>query len=208
VFTQAEEEAFAHWLSEMALRGMGLRPCEFLDFIEGLVKKEHRKTPFNDGRPGFGWYTAFMSRNKSIVSLKPETQLELCRSKVTKDITDKWYSSFRDFLICKNIIDKPSRIWNADETGFNMGSNKSKVIEPARVARVPHVTAGKQRLTVMYCGSASGQMMPPFLCTHSLHLELITPLLVLHTQRKDGWMLKPSQNSLNILTSLLDQSAL
>ena len=162
VFSQAEEEAFANWLSEMALRGMGLRPCEFLDFIQGLVKKEQRKTPFNDGRPGFGWYTSFMSRNKSLVSLKPETQLELCRSKVTKDKTDRWYSSFRDFLISKNLIDKPSRIWNADETGFNMGSNKSKVIGPARVTRVPHVTAGKQRLTVMYCGSASGQMMPPF----------------------------------------------
>ena len=162
VFTRAEEEAFAKWLSEMALRGMGLRPCEFLDFIQILVKKENRKTPFKDGRPGFGWYTSFMSRNKTLVSLKPETALELCRSKLTKDKTDQWYSSFKNFLISKNLIDKPSRIWNADETGFNMGSNKSKVIGPSRVARVPHVTAGKQRLTVMYCGSASGQMMPPF----------------------------------------------
>ncbi|WAQ98492.1 JERKL-like protein [Mya arenaria] len=162
VFTQAEEEAFAVWLSEMALRGMGLRPCEFLDFIQSIVVKEQRKTPFKDDRPGFGWYTSFMSRNKHLVSLKPETQLELCRSKVTKDRTDKWYACFKGFLIRKNLIDKPSRIWNADETGFSMGSNKSKVIGPARVSRVPHITAGKERLTVMYCGSASGQMMPPF----------------------------------------------
>lgn len=147
VFSQSEEEALANWLSEMALRGMGLRPCEFMDFIQTLVKKEQRETPFRDDRPGFGWYTSFMLRNKHLVSLKPETQLELCRSKVSKERTDKWYCSFREFLISKNIVDKPSRIWNADETGFNMGSNKSKVIGPARITRVPHITAGKQRLT-------------------------------------------------------------
>lgn len=62
------------------------------------------------------------------------------------------------------LIDKPSKIWNADETGFNMGSNKSKVIGPTRRdLGVPHISFGKQRLTVMFCGSASGQMMLPFL---------------------------------------------
>lgn len=45
-----------------------------------------------------------------------------------------------------------------------MGSNKSKVIGPTRRdLGVPHISFGKQRLTVMFCGSASGQMMPPFL---------------------------------------------
>lgn len=189
VFSKAEEEAFANWLSEMALRGMGLRPCEFLDFIQALVKKDKRKTPFTDDRPGFGWYTSFMLRNKSKISLKPETALELCRSKVTKDTTDKWYSSFRDFLIKKNLIDKPSKIWNADETGFNMGSNKSKVIGPSRVTRVPHVTAGKQRLTVMFCGSASGQMMPPFFIFPEPKPRGYNPLTsaIEGTQRRGGW---------------------
>ncbi|WAR05559.1 hypothetical protein MAR_020928 [Mya arenaria] len=122
----------------------------FLDFIQSIVINEQRKTPFKDERPGFGWYTSFMSRNKHLVSLKPKTQLKLCRSKVTKDRTDKWYACFKEFLISKNLIDKPSRIWNANETGFSMSSNKSKVIGPTRVSRVPHITAGKERLTVMY----------------------------------------------------------
>lgn len=164
IFSAAEEEAMAKWLSEMAERGLGLRPCEFLDFVKEIVIKEKRKTPFKDGRPGFGWYIAFKNRNSHIITTKPETALELNRAKVTKDVTDRWYSDFKTFLISKDLLDKPSRIWNADESGFNMGSNKSKVIGPARSTKshVPHVTAGKQRLTVMYCGNASGQMMPPF----------------------------------------------
>lgn len=43
-------------------------------------------------------------------------------------------------------------------------ATKKKVIGPtSRDLGVPHITFGKQRLTVMFCGSASGQMMPPFL---------------------------------------------
>ena len=42
----------ASWLQEMSLRGMGLHMCEFLDFVQEVVKKESRKVPFKDGRPG------------------------------------------------------------------------------------------------------------------------------------------------------------
>ena len=106
-----------------------------------------------------------MNRNSHIVSNRIETPLELKRSKVTKEKkTDKWYIDFRDFLIKINLIDEPSRIWNADETGFNMSSNKCKVIGPSRKDKnVSLISGGKQRLTVMFCGSASGQMMPPYM---------------------------------------------
>jgi hypothetical protein len=47
--------------------------------------------------------------------------------------------------------------------GFNIGANKSKVIGSARRdLAVPHITSGKQRLTVMFCGNAAGQMLPPY----------------------------------------------
>ncbi|XP_060563977.1 jerky protein-like [Ruditapes philippinarum] len=163
VFTEAEEEKMAEWLSEMAQRGLGLKPCEFLDFLEDVVKREKRKTPFKSGRPGKKWYYAFLNRNKHIISSRTETDLELKRSKVTKQKTDEWYNRFKDFLIDKELINLPGRIWNADEVGFNMGANKSKVIGPARRdLAVPHITSGKQRLTVMFCGNAAGQMLPPY----------------------------------------------
>ena len=149
IFSEAEEEKTALWLSEMAQRGLGLRMFEFLDFVEDIVKREKRNTPFKNGRPGKKWYYAFMQRNKHIISSRTETDLEMKRSKVTKEKTDLWYSKFRDFLIENNLIEAPSRIWNADEAGFNMGSNKSKVIGPSRKdLNVPHITSGKQRLTV------------------------------------------------------------
>ncbi|XP_014673791.1 PREDICTED: uncharacterized protein LOC106814043 [Priapulus caudatus] len=199
VFTR-EEEAMARWLREMAERGMGLRPGKFLDFVQIIVERENRSTPFKNNRPSHDWYYAFMKRNCKIVEMRKETLLENCRAKLTKNATDKWFGGFRDFLARADVLDKPSRIWNADETGFCMGSSasKQKIIGPPRkenAHQVPHVSGGnsKQRLTVMFCGSADGRMMPPFLVYPSPQPRGYNPLTgaiedseIAYT--KKGWM--------------------
>jgi hypothetical protein len=70
VFTEAEEESMARWLSEMAQRGLGLKRSEFLDFVQGVVKKEGRQTLFKDGRPSEQWYKGFKLRNAHIIDKK------------------------------------------------------------------------------------------------------------------------------------------
>lgn len=169
IFTKNKENAMAHWLKEMASRGMGLKPGDFLDFDQKLVTKEKKQTPFANNRPGYDWYYAYMRRNSHIVQMRTETPLETCRAKLTKEKTDNLYSSLRDFLTLKGLMDKPTCIWNADETRFSLGSTSGKVIGPTRTehpTQVPHLSGGhsKQRLTVMFCGSADGTMMPPSLC--------------------------------------------
>lgn len=74
----------AKWLCEMSQRGMGLRMCEFLDFVQSIVNKEKRQVPFKNGRPGKKWFYAFMNRNSHIINQRVETALELKRSQVTK----------------------------------------------------------------------------------------------------------------------------
>ena len=44
VFNANEEREFAEYLSEMAKRGLGLRPSEFLDMVQGIVLREERTT--------------------------------------------------------------------------------------------------------------------------------------------------------------------
>ena len=102
-----------------------------------------------------------------------------------------WYSKFRDFLISKDLVNSPSRIWNAVKARFNMVANKANVIgPPRRDLAVPHITSGKQRLTVMFCGNASGQMMPPYFVYPQPegYNPLIGALgvLILLTHKRDG----------------------
>ncbi|XP_041361896.1 uncharacterized protein LOC121377863 [Gigantopelta aegis] len=168
VFNSFEETAMSEWLCEMERRGMGLKPKEFLQFVHNIVKKEKRKNPFTNGHPGHKWYYSFMARNCNTVRIRTEVPLEACRSKLTREQVDNWYCRYRDFIIEKGLLESPSRIWNADETGFCMGSTPGKVIGPIKEKgsyHIPHVTGGssKERLTALFCASADGRMMPPFL---------------------------------------------
>ena len=68
---------------------MGLKPYEFFDMVELIVKKEKRNTPFKDGRPGYDWYRSFLQRNASIISPWSEVPLEACRAKLDKTTVDR-----------------------------------------------------------------------------------------------------------------------
>ena len=201
VLSKAEEESMAKWLKEMSERGMGLKPYEFMDFVQEFVKKDKRKTPFKDGRPGYDWYYAFLKRNENIVELRNETPLESCRAKLIKEQTDRWYNKFRDFLMSKDLLNSPSRIYNADETGFSLGSVAGRVIGSSRIhgsSQIPHVTGkSKQRITVMFCGAANGAMLPPFIIYPDPKPRGYNPLTgaiegseIVYT--KKGWMDAPT----------------
>ena len=79
---------------------------------------------------------------------------------------DTWFERYKVFLSERDMLDKPHEICNADETGFTMGSKAGKGIGPYRSNyshNIPHVSGEsfKQRLTVMYCANAEGQLMVP-----------------------------------------------
>ena len=89
-----------------------------------------------------------------------------CRAMLTKDKVDKWYSHYRDLVANLGVLEKPKRIFNSEETGFSLESKTGNVIGPLKKdsVQLPHVSGGhsKQRLTDMFCGSANGNMIPPF----------------------------------------------
>ncbi|WAR09937.1 LOW QUALITY PROTEIN: hypothetical protein MAR_035013 [Mya arenaria] len=131
ILREAEEEYMTNWLSKVAQRGMGLRMCGV------LIKREKRKVPFKGRRPGKKWYYSFMSRNSHIISTRYETDLEMKRSKVTKEKTDQKYNNFRDFV------------------------NKGKVIGPTRQdLGVPRKTSVKTYTFVLW--ECFRPIMPPY----------------------------------------------
>ena len=98
-----------------------------------------------------------------------------------RESIDNWQSGFLNILISKDILGKPSQIWNADESGFCMGSKGGKVIGPIKDKmsyQVAHVTgsSSKDRLTALFYGCADGRMMPQFLVYQSPKPKGCNPL--------------------------------
>lgn len=180
LLSHEEENAIAEYLSEMAMRVMGLRPADGMNLNQNFVNREKRKTPFKNNRPGHTWYYSFISRHAQKIQMRKETILGTSRSKVTHESMDKGFKDYRAFLSKRDLFDKGHRIWNIDGTGFTMGSKPGKVIGPVKsVAPVDrqHVSGGssKKRLIVLYSANAEGSMMPPFLFTQSRNQDHMIP---------------------------------
>lgn len=83
---------------------------------------------------------------------RKETLLEAPCSKITKEVVDEWFNNYKAFLSKRNLLDKPHKIYNTDETGFTMGSKAGVVVGPTRqryTEDIPHLSGGstKQRMT-------------------------------------------------------------
>ena len=196
IFNKSEEETMARYLSEMAQ-------------VENLMKKDKREKRFKDGRPSWDWYYGFMNRNSHIIQKRNETSLEISRAKVTIQEMDDWFNSYNIFMSDNHLLDKPERVYNADETGFTMGSKSGQVIGPAKRIHkdsVPHVTGGrsKERVTVMYCANAEGTIIPPFFVYSKPKPTSFDLLAVSHRQAQqnlqitDEWMQRLSENLFSI----------
>ena len=79
-----EEDLVADYLSEMALRGMGLKAADVLDLVQNFLEQEKRTNPFKDSRPGYVWFYSFMDRHQDKIETRKENVLEQSRAKETE----------------------------------------------------------------------------------------------------------------------------
>lgn len=124
-----EEKRLADWLVDMSKIGYGRSKQELLDIVQKIIQADSRSTRFKDQRPGKDWYYGFMRRHPEI-SLRSPRQLGKERAVIRPEHIEKWFHDFEAFIrdtTDPNILHDPSRIYNADESGFCMSSKTGHV---------------------------------------------------------------------------------
>ena len=83
-------------------------------------------------------------------------------------VTSVWWESFRhrhkDLTLrsAERLLEKPSMIFNADETGILLDPPSLKIVAPRGVKHSQMVSSGdKSQITVVGCCSAGGTLLPP-----------------------------------------------
>lgn len=156
------EKNLVRVISALNKWGFGLSKSEILDLVQAYVLKNNIKTPFHNGRPGDDWWLRFKgSFNLSI--RRPEIT-ESARSRQAGDpfIVMDFFNKLEQILIELELLDKPQCIWNTDETPFCSDPRKTKTVsEKGKVAKRQTAGSGKENTTVLACGNAAGQIMPP-----------------------------------------------
>ena len=113
---------------------------------------------FKNNRPGDDFITSFKERYKKELSSRLADNMKLNRD-ISKEAVKLFYDNLEQEL--EGV--PPENIFNFDETAMVDDPGKVKVFVGKKQKYVyRRVNFSKQSFTVLFCGSASGTLLPPF----------------------------------------------
>ena len=130
--------------------------------VKAMLDKDGRANPFRQNMPGKDWWYAFLKRHPEISQRTPEVLQKSRAYSCTPAAIEKWFSDFESFVVLNDIKNQSRRIWNADESGFPLCPNTSRVIAMRNQKHVYSVNSdSKYQITTLVAANASGNVIPP-----------------------------------------------
>ena len=112
---------------------------------------------------------------------------------MTNHTVFKSYFDLLDETLSKHgLKDKPSQIYNCDESGIPLEHKLPKIVAPRGMKKVRQCTSGtKTRITILACASAAGQAIPPMVVlagnNHNIALSKGEVPKTLYRMSQSGW---------------------
>ena len=132
--------------------------------VRAFCEKLDRENPFKHGIPGKEWLIAFKKCHASkLLQHKSELLTKaLSDAYYLKLTVDSFYEMLKSLIKDGNIV--PDSIYNLDETGLNTNTIGKKVfVDPkSKDAYLMNLNGGKAMCQVLFCVSAVGRHLPPF----------------------------------------------
>ena len=149
--------------------GFGLTREMVGNVVMDYLKDKGRQNPFLNGKPGNDWWLGFMRRWPKLVERKPQHLPANRAMALTEVAINAWISKVKSVIEEAGLKDLTTeelakRMWNCDETAFATDVASKKILAKRGEKNV-HETgggSGREYITVLGCGSASGQRLPPY----------------------------------------------
>ena len=161
LFTPVEEKELADIIDAVVEWGFPVNPLEARLIARDLAASKNVEVRTKSGVPGNDWYEGFIQRNK--ISERAASNMRRSRAKVNSAMINEYFDEveklFNDFGQIS-----PENVYNYDETNFQNDPGKSIVLCRRGRKRVEVVQDySKQCFSVMWCGNAAGELMPPMI---------------------------------------------
>nr|CAI5848326.1 unnamed protein product [Callosobruchus analis] len=161
ILSDKEEALLVSWIRDNASKGFPRKANDVKNSVQKFLSANPRPNKFKNNRPGEGWVKGFVKRHPEISKRTSEgvTSGSACVSE--QDIKN-WFTSIHEYFKQKGLIEvlnDPSRIFNSDESGFQICPSTGKVFAMKGSKNVYAIERGsaKENITVLFTFSADGK---------------------------------------------------
>lgn len=115
---------------------------------------------------GRKWFNLFQKRWSHRLSHRIPQNVSLDRAKsVDIDVLDNYFNRVEEMLTEAGVLDKPTHIWNVDESGFNCDQGSMKILTKRGLKSPSRLVINNEKVsyTVTFCANAAGHILPPYI---------------------------------------------
>ena len=160
---QSEEEELGKYLKHCAKLGYGKTRKDVLSIVESTTTE---RGTLRSSHVSDGWWRRFKERHGDLSLRQGDNTAHVRMDAMNQDTVDHYFALLHDTLKNHGLLDKPSQIYNVDESGVPLNPRPPKVVaSKGRVTKkVRYRTSGRKgQITVVGCANASGQAIPPMI---------------------------------------------
>lgn len=163
VLSRDVEENLVKNLHAMEKYGFGLTRKELMETVGLYVTVKGVDNPFKNGIPGEDWFLSFKKRHN--ISVKKPQPVEYARKAACRpNVIYPYFDLLEETVNQLDLRDKPSHIWNVDETSFSKDPSKAKVVGLKGFTSTRTISSpGKDNTTVLLGCNAFGEKAPPLI---------------------------------------------
>lgn len=166
--TPEEERKIAGNLLVACDWGFPLSSFDIRMIVKQYLDSRGKKIPkFKNNLPGRDWVVLFLKRHKELLSERWSQNIKRSRARVDKQMIREYFSELEQSL--EGI--SPDCITNYDETNIVDDPGRKKVIGKRGSKHCYRIMdSSKSSVSVMFSGTASGKLLPPYVVYGAEHL--------------------------------------
>ena len=152
-----EEAELVHFLTGSALMGYARTKKDVMAIADQIIERKGiKKCPVSNG-----WWESFRKRHPHL-TLRTVEKLSYARFIATDQrVIDQYFDLLKDTLTNNKLLDRPSQIFNCDETGLPLQHSFSSVVGVKGQKHPRSITTGtKKHISVLACANAGGYVLP------------------------------------------------
>lgn len=168
VFSKQEEEGIIQSVVTCSDWGFPLNVEDLQMVTKSFLDRQGRNVNrFKNNIPGRDWVYSLIKRHKASLTQRLGANIKRARASVSPEVISQYFDNLK--ISIDNV--PPSNLFNYDETNMADDPGKKKWLY-RRGKKYPEnvVNHSKSAISIMFCGSATGVLLPPYVIYKSEHM--------------------------------------